>query len=142
MAQASPLYRVLASCIAARKNCAGSQAHVDWFAKWTDRISKIERELLPRGAGFDSGSEVNLTLSTEERIVIQTSFHHMNESGFYDGWTDHTIVVTGSLLSDFNLRITGRNRNDWKDYAYQTFEYALSRPVVWNVATNSYTEAK
>lgn len=44
----------------------------------------------------------------------------MNECGYYDGWTAHTITVTPSF-SGFNLLISGRDRNDIKAYIRDTF---------------------
>ena len=54
----------------------------------------------------------------------------MDDAGFYDGWTGHTITITPSF-SGINLRISGPNRNDIKDYLYETFDYALSRDVTY-----------
>jgi len=48
----------------------------------------------------------------------------MNENGYYDGWTSHTVTVTPGWNGP-ELRITGRDRNQIKDYLYDTFHYAL-----------------
>jgi hypothetical protein len=54
--------------------------------------------------------------------------------GYYDGWTDHTVKVYPDW-SGVRLNITGRNRNDIKDYLYETWDYALSQeidmPINW-----------
>jgi hypothetical protein len=50
----------------------------------------------------------------------------MNETGFYDGWTDHTIKVRASLIHGVRLSISGRDRNDLKDHLHELFESALS----------------
>jgi hypothetical protein len=84
---------------------------------------------LPSGSGFDNGSKLDLSESTPERIVLSTSYHHMNEGGMYDGWSEHTVIVTPSLASGFNLRITGRDRNAIKAYIAECFHDALTVEV-------------
>jgi hypothetical protein len=45
----------------------------------------------------------------------------MDEHGHYDGWTEHKLIITLSLPNEFRLSITGRNRNQIKDYLYELF---------------------
>ena len=45
----------------------------------------------------------------------------MDEHGSYDEWTDHTVIVTASLIHGLNIKITGRNRNDIKEYLRDVF---------------------
>ena len=45
------------------------------------------------------------------------------------GWTEPTIVVTPTLSSGFNLKITGRDRNQIKDYLGELFQVALSADI-------------
>jgi len=45
----------------------------------------------------------------------------MNEHGFYDGWTEHRITVKPSLAFGFELTISGRDRNEIKDYLSDVF---------------------
>lgn len=68
--------------------------------------------------------------STPNRIVIDTAFHHMNDGGYYDGWSEHSVIITPSLVWGYEIRVTGRNRNDIKDYIAETFQHALSRALV------------
>jgi len=49
--------------------------------------------------------------------------------GYHDGWTDHQLIVTPSLQFGFHIRITGKDRNQTKDYLHETFQYALSEEV-------------
>lgn len=55
-------------------------------------------------------------------------FHLMNDVGYYDGWTEHTVTVTPSF-GGVNLRISGRNRNDIKESIHQAFDTALKTEV-------------
>ena len=70
----------------------------------------------PHGSGFDGGIHLLEDDSTPNRLVFSCDFHHMNDSGYYDGWSDHTAIVTPDLAFGYSLRITGRNRNDIKEY--------------------------
>jgi hypothetical protein len=87
-------------------------------------------DLLPSGSGIDSGTKLDLNASHAEKLVFDIAYHHMNDGGFYDGWTQHRIVVTPSFTG-INLRISGRDRNDIKDYLYQTYDYALKQDVTY-----------
>ena len=93
----------------------------DWNQKAEEKIRELEKQL-PYGSGFDNGSKVNLEQSKTQRIVIDTAFHHMNENGYYDGWTEHQVIVTPCLKYGYSLRITGRNRNQVKDYIFDMFD--------------------
>ena len=129
MGKQDPLYQQLAQLVGARLRCLASakdppQRH-EWFHKHEDKILVLVKEHMPSGSGFDNGTKIDLDRSTEERLVFATAFHHMDENGFYDGWTDHTVTVRGSLAFGFRLTISGRDRNQIKDYVHESFEHAL-----------------
>ena len=115
-----PTYRVLASTLQAVLNCKESD-NLDWGAAHTATIDKIMRDTGPSGAGINSGTKFNWESSRPDRLVFDTAFHHMNDAGGYDGWTEHQVIVTASLCSPFELKITGRNRNDIKEYLLDVF---------------------
>lgn len=120
----------LASLVDAIKRTeSAAPQYGDWPRRHRETLTLLAREFLPSGSGFDSGTSVDVEASTAERIVLTTSFHHMDPSGMYDGWTDHTVIVRASLVHGLSLRITGRDRDGWKDYAHEVFEQALSREV-------------
>lgn len=56
----------------------------------------------------------------------------MDDNGFYDGWTEHKVTVTASLVFGMKIAISGPNRNDIKDYIHQTFESILSTELSKN----------
>lgn len=122
------LYAVLASLIDARENCRKS-GNTEWFDRHEDKANELADNYLPSGSGFDSGTKISWDKSTGSKLVLETSYHHMNENGYYDGWTDHTVTVTGSLTSGFDMKIGGRDRNGFKDYAYDVFSEALNTEV-------------
>lgn len=100
----------LASLVGARLNCL----RFERLDRHEAAIRFLVNECLPHGAGFDMGCELVLTTgqvahvlpglrkaqaSTSEKLVIVTSFHHMDEHGGYDGWTHMTVIVTPTFLS-------------------------------------------
>jgi len=118
-----PLYRRIAAAIGARNNCIATDNDV-WLGNWQHALDSMADEL-PSGSGFDSGTKIDLDESRPNRIVLYTSYHHMDEGGGYDGWTDHRIVITPDFVSDFDIRVGGRNRNDIKEYIADTFDMVL-----------------
>ena len=118
------LYEKIAHTVTALKNCKAS-GNVAWLGKHADTIRNIEKNLLPSGSGFDAGTTIDLDRTNDQRITLTTSFHHMDEHGFYSGWTDHEIVVTPSFIGEIDLKIKGRNQNQIKDYIFDVFYTAL-----------------
>lgn len=121
----APLCERLASAIGARQNCIAAH-NLEWRDRHQSRIEALAQHELPRGSGVDSGCKVDLDRSTADRIVITTAFHHMDENGYYDGWTEHTITVKPSFIGRFSLKISGRDRNGIKEYLSDLFYHALS----------------
>lgn len=124
-----PLYTLLASAVVARANCADSNA--EWFDRWSDRITNMVREFMPSGSGFDNGTNIDVDRSNADRLMFITAFHHMNEGGFYDGWTYHTVTIRPCLLNGFSVTVSGKNRNDIKEYIAENFDRALRTLTDW-----------
>lgn len=124
------LYVELANLIRARLNCQQRtpEPNQEWFERHTDTIKQLVKDYMPSGGGIDDGTRIDLDRSTGSKLVFTTNFHHMDESGMYDGWTEHTVTVRPSF-GGIELTISGRNRNDIKDYLHETFEYALSQLI-------------
>lgn len=115
----------IAEVFAAWQNCCNATWPNDtWAPVHRDRIERIARNLLPSGSGFDSGTSFDFEASKPQRLVLNTSFHHMDDGGSYDGWTEHSVIVT-PIFGGFDLRVTGRNRRNIKDYIGETFHAAL-----------------
>lgn len=147
------LYEVLASTIQARKSCQSSMDALnpnavsasvpmnkneyhkrkEWRDRHEDTIERLVKEFMPSGSGFDNGTRIDLDASHTEKLVFTTAYHHMNDGGYYDGWTDHTVTVTPSLVHEFRLRIGGRNRTDIKECIEQAFADALRTDVEWEL---------
>lgn len=116
------IIQFIASTLVAHENCKRSN-NVEWLARHTERLEAVEK-LLPHGSGIDNGATIAIDASKRNHIVLVTSFHHMDENGYYDGWTEHTIVVTPSF-DGICVDVRGRNRNDIKEYLAYTFRVAL-----------------
>lgn len=121
-----PLYREIASILQAIKNCEKA-GNAEWFDKHHERLTKLI-DLLPSGSGIDHGTRIEESACKAEKLVFTLGFHHMNENGMYDGWTEHTLTVTPSF-DGIDMRFSGRNRNDIKDYLHDTYYFALTQEV-------------
>jgi hypothetical protein len=86
-------------------------------------------ELLPSGSGFDCGTK--FVSADDSKIVFTTEFHHMNENGFYDGWTQHRVTVRASLSLGIDIVVSGRDRNGVKDYIAQAFSAVMLDEFEW-----------
>jgi hypothetical protein len=117
----------IASTLQAIANCDAS-GNTEWHATHTERLDKMIRDHMPSGSGFDAGTTLDDS-SKPERLVFVTSFHHMDESGGYDGWTEHKVIVTASLVYGIDVRVTGRDRNSIKDYIGEVFTSVLTTAI-------------
>lgn len=86
--------------------------------------------LLPNGSGFDNGTLI--VEASEKRIVFATGFHHMDDNGFYCGWTQHRVVVRASLSHGFTLYVSGVNKRDIKDYISEVFDSLMHEEFSWS----------
>lgn len=132
-----PVYRFIASKLAAIANCERSK-NVEWGERHTSDVDKLIRNSAPSGSGIDNGTNFDWEHSTPEKLVFTCGFHHMNEAGMYDGWTDHTITVKPSLQWGIDIAIGGRNRNDIKEYLHETISMWLNSEVSWDEDAKDY----
>lgn len=123
---AKPLVQQFAVAFVAMGNCQRSGN--EWGARWAERLKELSREHLPSGSGFDSGNHFIAEESRPDRLIFATSFHHMNDSGFYDDWTNHRVIVTPEF-GGFGLKVTGRDKRGIKEYIADSFHAALSKYV-------------
>ncbi len=127
------LYQILASTLQAYDNCTKNGAtqsqKAEWTARHRDAIYDLVEQFMPRGSGIDSGTKIAWDESTPNKLVFTTAFHHMDENGYYDGWTEHKVIVTPSLSMGYDLKITGRDRNDIKDYLAEVYTAALDEEI-------------
>lgn len=117
-------YQRIHSLSQAIENCIESGNDV-WKGKHEESLNTI-MERAPSGSGFDSGT--NLLMVTEDQMTFETFFHHMDEMGGYDGWTSHVVYVKPSF-EGITLRITGKDKNDIKDYIGDVFHEWLNTEI-------------
>lgn len=116
------LYQHIVNTLVAIENCKCS-GNQEWELKHKYTLELLEARL-PSGSGFDSGSKV--IEYRNGNLILSTEFHHMNECGYYDGWTTHKIIVKPDLQFEIVLTVTGPNRNDIKDHIQEVFQTALT----------------
>ncbi len=121
------LHGELASANLALAHCKDS-GNKEWHANWEERIVELMDQHAPRGSGFDSGTLFDFDASSSVKLVFQTSFHHMDANGGYDGWTEHQVIATPSFTG-INIRVTGSNRNDIRDFIAEVFHDFLNTKV-------------
>jgi hypothetical protein len=112
----------IARTLEAHANCVKNN-NTEWKIRWEEKLVELEGKL-PHGSGVDNGVEIDMS-STADKIVLTVSFHHMDENGFYDGWTDHKAIVRPSF-GGINIKITGKNRNEIKEYLADLFHHVLT----------------
>lgn len=131
MAKSIPTYQAIARMLAAYVNCEDSD-NTAWRDKHAEAIERLMRETAPHGSGFNKGTALDFEKSTPDRLIFTTAFQHMDEMGGYDGWTNHAVKVMPSLVSGYTLQITGRNKNNIKDYIHETFDNWLDSEIESN----------
>ena len=121
-----PLYRQIAETLQAIKNCEKSN-NIEWRDRHEETLDTL-LDHMPSGSGIDNGCKLDRDGSTRTKLVFDCAYHHMNEHGMYDGWTDHTVTVTPSFQG-IEMKISGKDRNDIKDYLHETLHYALTQEI-------------
>lgn len=111
--------KTLISLIA--KNCEWLKTvNENYLNLCESRINKLEY-LLPSGSGIDCGCKIDREKSGLKKVVINLSFHHLNENGYYNGWTEHSIIITPSFSDYPDMKITGKDKNQIKEYLSDVF---------------------
>lgn len=129
------VYERIASLIVAIQNCEkpGFNGHPDYPQKHIDALQCIARECLPSGSGFDRGCSVDIDASSAVCIAVNTAFHHMDDNGYYCGWTDHVVRIRAHLAFGFTVSISGRNFRGIKDYMSDVFYHVMQSECVEGV---------
>lgn len=134
------LINVIASLSVARSNCENSGMG-EWMRTHAARLDQLAREFLPSGSGFDNGTTIVPDKCDAGRLVFRTAFHHMDENGFYCGWTHHVVTARPSLIGGYTVSVSGSNRNDIREFIADTFHAALSQLVRFDNAADRYVAA-
>lgn len=119
-------YQVIARTLGARLRCEASN-NQEWINKHQDRLDEL-LESFPHGSGYDTGTKLDDS-STAERLVFNTAFHHMDDNGMYDGWTEHQVIVVPSLEMGYKMKITGKDKNGIKEMMCDDFHMQLDAEI-------------
>ena len=114
----------IASTVGAYKRCLATGN--EYSDNHSATLGWIESQFLPSGAGIDNGTKIDRNETTESKVVLTFSFHHMDEYGGYDGWTDYKAIITPAFQG-VDVRIVGSNRNEIKDYLHDILDHALDQ---------------
>lgn len=121
-----PRYIALARAIGSMNRCNAAN-NTEWSDKHANAILEL-MDSAPSGSGIDCGTKL-ADCSTGEQLVFDVSFHHMDEAGGYDGWTEHRIILRPSFELGYRMTITGKDRNGIKEYLSDTYSFWLSELV-------------
>lgn len=127
---------VISECVGSLKRCDQTS---DWVSRYEARLAEIERNYLPSGSGIDSGTKINREKSTEHKIVLEFDYHHMNDTGYYTGWSPYTVTIIPTFNGIEIARITGRDEY-LKDMLADQFHYALSEPLQEKALSEIYSK--
>lgn len=121
-----PRYQAIARCLDHIRRVEGDPKFAPALEASRGRLERLMNSA-PSGSGFNNGTEVDV--GRNGTLEFTTEFHHMNDAGYYDGWTHHIVRVKPSLAWGFELTVSGRNRNEIKDYIHEVFDTWLREEV-------------
>jgi len=118
------VYEKLAQTGAAFGHCnvAGND---EWALKHYRELQDLKKQL-PSGSGIDGST--NFEKFANNKIVISSSFHVMDENGFYDRWVDFVVTVRPAFIGSIDVTITGKfgKDQDIKEYLQTLYYDALT----------------
>lgn len=117
----------IAEITQAIKNCEVS-GNQEWKLIHSATLDYVEKEYLPSGSGIDDGTCIDRDDTDTNKITLLASYHHMNDAGYYDGWTNHIITITPTFRG-LAVEVSGEDRNDIHEYLADTYREALSQEV-------------
>ena len=115
--------QALALAVVALENCR-EHDNAEGEARWEQRIVDI-MQAAPSGGGIDSGTQFLESESMALKLLFRVWFHHVDENGYYDGWTEHRVTVRPTF-NGIDIKVSGRNRYDIKEYLTEVFEHWLT----------------
>lgn len=120
------LYTKLARIIEWQKRNAGNNVPAEIAERQDCAFDEI-MDSAPSGSGIDCGTK--FISYKNGKLKFQADFHHMNDGGFYDGWTEHVVTVSPCLAYGYEIKISGRDRNQIKDYLHDVYHHWLNADV-------------
>lgn len=105
------------------------------------RLENVE-DILPSGSGFDNGCKIVEEKSSGEKLVINSSYHHLDKNGYYAGWSNFTVIVKPCLFREFKVKIIGHDvvrkyyNREFVEYVSQVFLYCLRKDITVDLDEN------
>ena len=132
------VYEKLAMCANALRN-SREKNNQEWVDKHEEDMAKYLYEYLPSGSGIDNGMFFSHLQSDDNKMVICSSFHVLDENGYYDGWIDFAVEIYPAFVGGIDLKIEGnftnrvnfvrKDASDIKEYLYEVFYDALVQEI-------------
>jgi len=126
------VYQEFAKCLGAWKACCEMvPRNHEWEPRWDKRIKDLV-DGMPHGSGIDGEWVFDRENSGNDELNFYCSYHHMDEYGGYDGWTDFKARVWPDLQFGFRLRIVGpfpKKYSDTRDYLHEVIDCYLNEEV-------------
>jgi hypothetical protein len=110
----------IASLCVQNQNCVQAN-NTEWEKRSREELDDIAKNILPSGSGIDCGTKIDVEGSRDNRVVLSCQYHHMNEGGMYDGWTEHWVIVTACFVGGLSIQITGRDKNGIRNTCVMCF---------------------
>lgn len=110
------------------------------YKRNVEEVERLCKAFMPSGSGFDIGTAFAFADSKPSRLIFNTSFHHMNEVGMYDGWTEHRVTVIAEH-DGFDIVVGGINKRGIKDYIADEFQRSLNVKIeaTWDKDEGEFT---
>lgn len=100
-----PLFRLIAQQVGYYHDSKVSAHRSEDQHKHEYALESLMRHM-PSGSGIDSGTKLLLEDSSKDKLVFRVDYHHMDQNGFYCGWSSRLITITPSLISDYNMEFS------------------------------------
>jgi len=113
-------YQVLGAFFKSYLN--GVKLNNEWVEVWEKNINELI-ETLPHGSGVDGETKFNYEESKNDKLIINSAYHFMDDNGFYDGWTDIQIILKPDWSRvDLNVKgIFPKKYSDIRNYLEELF---------------------
>lgn len=101
-------------------NLDNAELHVRFYAS----------EFLPHGSGIDNGCVVDIKKSSLSKIILSVDWHHMDEHGYYDGWSTYTVTIAATFGDMHHIKVTGGRKDETvKNCIVQALDMAFANDV-------------
>jgi hypothetical protein len=127
------LIQAIMACAGCVERCKANN-NAEWLPRWQKRLTSLYA-LLPSGSGIDNGTKIRTMESW--KLTLIADFHHMNDQGVYDGWTEHVVTVRPDWRG-IRVNVSGPNRDKIRDHLVELYQCTLDALVECDGDTDTY----